>query len=190
MVFAEYILSVKALGFRAHLFSVPDWGVAWLCSRSDHSFQSLGIGRTVKALARAAAALGNFCEFVHIKMKPRMTAFLSYLCAGFRASYYSSGDDWSYRVVHSWATDGDDTWWWPCKLHSVNYKTVKAMNHAHAKTCANCKQHGYVTPLRGHRQFCPYRFCNCFRCVFIQDLRVAARKPVSVDSRRSSPRNM
>ena len=31
-------------------------------------------------------------------------------------------------------------------------------------TCRLCKNHGVTTPLRGHKNNCPYRGCSCLTC--------------------------
>lgn len=44
--------------------------------------------------------------------------------------------------------------------------------------CARCRNHGiYPVPLKGHRNLCPYRQCNCKHCVLIVERRRLAMKP-------------
>ncbi|KAJ7390318.1 Doublesex-and mab-3- transcription factor C1 and C2 [Desmophyllum pertusum] len=44
--------------------------------------------------------------------------------------------------------------------------------------CTRCRNHGiYPVPLKGHRNVCPYKLCNCKHCVLILERRRVAMKP-------------
>lgn len=45
--------------------------------------------------------------------------------------------------------------------------------------CARCRNHGiYPVPLKGHRNLCPYRKCNCKKCGLILERKRLTTKPV------------
>ena len=39
------------------------------------------------------------------------------------------------------------------------------------KTCLMCKNHGVTSPLRGHKNNCPYKNCSCLSCKTTQEVR-------------------
>ena len=46
--------------------------------------------------------------------------------------------------------------------------------------CTRCRNHGiYPVPLKGHRNVCPYKMCNCKHCILILERRLVSMKPES-----------
>jgi hypothetical protein len=38
------------------------------------------------------------------------------------------------------------------------------MGRTIGRTCAKCRLHGKISPLRGHKRVCPYKQCSCEKC--------------------------
>lgn len=52
-------------------------------------------------------------------------------------------------------------------------------------TCTRCRNHGiYEVQLKGHRNLCQYKFCNCKHCILILERKLVAIKP----DRQTEPR--
>lgn len=41
---------------------------------------------------------------------------------------------------------------------------VSIMEREVGRTCAKCRLHGKISPLRGHKRVCPYKQCSCEKC--------------------------
>ncbi|XP_078379411.1 uncharacterized protein LOC144662474 isoform X2 [Oculina patagonica] len=68
-----------------------------------------------------------------------------------------------------------------CKYRTIMLSTSNsniAVDSRQKPKCTRCRNHGiYPVPLKGHRNLCPYKQCNCKHCALILERRRLAIKP-------------
>lgn len=52
--------------------------------------------------------------------------------------------------------------------------------------CARCRNHNVITPIKGHKRYCPYTDCTCYRCRFTTDRQRIMARQVSTLYRSAS----
>lgn len=52
--------------------------------------------------------------------------------------------------------------------------------------CARCRNHNVIAPIKGHKRYCPYTYCTCFKCRFTTDRQRIMARQVSTLYRSAS----